>query len=45
MAATTNAEILRQYKIRFSLIIELVLPLDSNPNTTAEVKNLSSNFK
>ena len=45
MTATTNAENLRQYKSRFPLIVKLILPFDSGPNTVREVKNLSHNLK
>ena len=45
MTATTNAENLRQYKIRFSLIIEQILFFASHHNMVGEVKNLSPNFK
>ena len=45
MTATTNAENLRQYKIRFSLIAEQILAFASSPNMVREVKDLSPNFK
>ena len=45
MTATTNDENLQQYKSRFSLIVELILPFDSRPSMVREVKNLSPNFK
>ena len=45
MTATTNAENLRQYKIRFSLIAEKILVFPSHPSMVGEVKNLSPNFK
>ena len=46
MIATTNAENLRQYKIRFSFIVEQILAdFDSSPNMVREVKNLSPDFK
>ena len=45
MTATTNAENLRQYKIRFSLIAKQILAFASHPNMVREVKNLSPNFK
>ena len=45
MATTTNAENLRQYKIRFSLIVEQILALTSSINLVKEFKNLSSNLK
>ena len=31
MTAITNAKNLRQYKIRYSLIVELILALDASP--------------
>ena len=45
MSTTTNEEKLRQYEKRFSLIVELMLSLDSSSNMVREVKNLSPNFK
>ena len=45
MTAATNAENLRQYKARFSLIVEQILVFASRPNMEKEVKNLSPNFK
>ena len=45
MTATTNAENLRQYNIRFSLIVEQILAFASHPNIVREVKNLPPNFK
>ena len=45
MTATPNAEDLRQYKVRFSLIVEQMLAFASGPNMVREVKNLSPNFK
>ena len=45
MTATTNAENLPQYKIRFSLIAEQILVFASHPNIVREVKNMSPNFK
>ena len=45
MTATTNAENLRQYKIRFSLIVLQILAFASSPNMVIKVKNLSPNFK
>ena len=45
MTTTTNAENLRQYKIRFSLIVEQILALTSSINLVKEFKNLSSNLK
>ena len=38
MTATTNAENLPQYKIRFSLIAEQILVFASHPNIVREVK-------
>ena len=37
MTAATNAENLRQYKIRFSLILEQILAFVSRPNKIREV--------
>ena len=45
MTTTTNAENLRQYKIRFSLIGKQILAFASHPKIVREVKNLSPNFK
>ena len=45
MTATTNAENLRQNKIRPSLIAEQILAFASSSNMVREVKNLSPNFK
>ena len=45
MTATANAENLRQYKIRFSLITEQILAFASNPNMVREVKNMPPSFK
>ena len=45
MTAPANAENLRQYKIRFSLISEQLLAFASSPNMVREVKNLLPNFK
>ena len=45
MKATTNAENLRQYKIRFSLIAEQILAFASKHNMARKVKNLLPNFK
>ena len=45
MTATTNAENLRQYKIRFSLIVEKMLAFASSPNMIRQVKTLSLNFE
>ena len=45
MTAITNTENLRLCKRRFSLIVELILPLASSPNMVRETKNLSLKFK
>ena len=45
MTAITDAESLRQYKSRFSLIMEQILAFTWGTNLVREVKNLSSNFK
>ena len=45
MTATTNAENLRQYKIRFSLTVEQILLFASAPNMVREVKNLPPHLK
>ena len=45
MKATKNAENLRQYKIRFSLIAEQILAFASKHNMVREVKNQFPNFK
>ena len=45
MSTTTNADKLRQYKIRFSLIVEQILVFASSINLVRDVKNLSPNFK
>ena len=45
MTTTTHAENLRQYKSRFSLIVEQILPFASSTNLIREVKSLSPNFK
>ena len=45
MTTTTNAENLRQYKNRFSLIVEQMLDFISSTSLVREVKNLSTNFK
>ena len=44
MTATTNSENLRQYKIRFSLIVGHILAFASSPEMVREVKNLPSSF-
>ena len=45
MTATTNAKNLRQYKIKFSVILEQILAFALSLNIVREVKNLSENFK
>ena len=45
MTTTTNAENRRQYKTRFSLIVEHILAFPSSTNLVRKVKNLSPNFK
>ena len=45
MTATTNVEYLRQYKIRFSLMVEQILALASSPTMVRQVKKLPQNFK
>ena len=35
-----NAEILREYKCMFSLIVKQILAFDLSPNMVREVKNL-----
>ena len=45
MTATTNAENLQQYKIRFFLIAEKILAIASLPNIIRKVKKLSPNFE
>ena len=45
MTTTTNAENLRQYKSRFSLIVEQIVTFASSNNLIREVKSLSPNFK
>ena len=45
MTAATNAENLRQYKIRFLLIAEQILAFASHPNMARKVKNMPPNFK
>ena len=44
MVVLINAENLRQDKIRFSLIVELLLTFKSSPNMVREVKNMSPSF-
>ena len=44
MTTSTNAENLRQYKSRFSLIVEQIQAFPSSTNLAREVKNLSLNF-
>ena len=45
MTTTTNAENLRQFKSRFSLIVEQILAFPWSTNFIREVKILSPNFK
>ena len=45
MTETTNAENLRQHKIRFYLIVEQILAFALSPNMVRQVKNMSPNFK
>ena len=45
MTTATNAANLRQYKIKFSLIAEEILPFASSTNLITEIENLSPNFK
>ena len=45
MTASTNAENLRQYKIRFSLISEQLLAFASSPNMVREVKKSVTKFE
>ena len=45
MITTTNAENLRQYKSRLSLIVEQILVFPSSTYLVGKVKNLSPNFE
>ena len=45
MTATTNAENLRKFQIRFFLIAEKILAFASHPNIIRKVKKLSPNFE
>ena len=45
MIATTNAENLPQYQIRFSLIVKYIKAFPSSPSMIREVKNLAPNLK
>ena len=45
MTATTNTENLRQYKSRFSLVVEQTLALVTSTDSVREDKNLSLNFE
>ena len=45
MTTTTNPENLRQYKNKFSLIVEQILAFAWRTNLVSEVNNLSPNFK
>ena len=44
-ANTTNAKNLRQYKSKFSLIIEQILTFSSSTDLVTKVENLPPNFK
>ena len=45
MTTSANAENLRQYKSRFSLIVEQILAFASSTRLVREVKNLFPNLK
>ena len=45
MTTTTNVKILPQYKSRFSLIVEQILPLTLTTSLVREVKNLQISNK
>ena len=45
MTTAANAEMLPQYKSKFSLIVEQILAFTSSVNLFRDVKNLSPNFK
>ena len=45
MTVTTNAKNLRQHKIRFYLIAELILPFDSSPNIGRKREKSVSKFQ
>ena len=45
MTALTNAKNVRQYKIKFYLIVEQILAFASCPNMVREVYNLYPIFK
>ena len=45
MTTTTNAENLRQYKSRFSLILEQIPPFPWRNNLARKVKYLTPSFK
>ena len=45
MTAAANTENFRQYKSRFSLIVELILTFDSSSNILREKKNNVSKFQ
>ena len=45
MIMTTNAENLRQYKSRFSFIVDQIVVFFSSNNLVRKVKNLSSDFE
>ena len=45
MTAIANAKNLRQYKSRFSLIVEQILAFVSSTNFVKELENMSFSFK
>ena len=45
MATTTNGETLRQYKSRFSLVVEQILAFSSSTYLVRKVKSLHPDFK
>ena len=45
MTTATNVANLRQYKRKFSLTAEEILPFASSTNLVTEIENLSPNFK
>ena len=45
MTTKVNAKNLRQYKSRFSLIVEQILAFPSSTNLVRKVNDLSLNFK
>ena len=44
MTVTTNTENLRQFSIRFSLIVEQILAFALSPNVVREVRNVPQNL-